>query len=320
MLVNRPEFHLVDTAALHLGATSFSIYNTSSPEQIAYLFGDAPNTIVVTERGFLDRIQEARADLPALEHVVVVDGDGREGTLTLDDLAARGEVDFDFEATWRAVEPDDVATLIYTSGTTGPPKGVAAHARQPDVRGPRRCSQVLPDERRPGDLVPAVRPHRRPPAEPLRLDRVRLQRHLLPRPAPDRRHMPDTRPTMWGGVPRVWEKLKAALEAGFQAEPDEKPRRGQVGARRRPRKVRAEQAGEPVPDELREEAAKRRRAGRVQGPRAHGPRPGRVPRRRRGAHAARGARVLRRARDPDLRGLGDVGDLGDRHPEPARRA
>ena len=36
MLTNRPEFHLLDTAAMHLGATPFSIYNTSSPEQIAY--------------------------------------------------------------------------------------------------------------------------------------------------------------------------------------------------------------------------------------------------------------------------------------------
>src|SRR2546421_863384 len=41
MLTNRPEFHLIDTAAMHLGATPFSIYNTFSPEQIAYLLEDA---------------------------------------------------------------------------------------------------------------------------------------------------------------------------------------------------------------------------------------------------------------------------------------
>lgn len=41
MLTNRPEFHLVDTAALHLGAVPFSIYNTSSSDQIEYLFGNA---------------------------------------------------------------------------------------------------------------------------------------------------------------------------------------------------------------------------------------------------------------------------------------
>ena len=43
MLTNRIEFHLLDSAAMHLGATPFSIYNTSSPEQIAYLLSDAGN-------------------------------------------------------------------------------------------------------------------------------------------------------------------------------------------------------------------------------------------------------------------------------------
>src|SRR4029077_19317618 len=55
MLTNRPEFHLLDTAAMHLGATPFSIYNTSSPEQIAYLLGDAANRVFVVEAAFLDR-------------------------------------------------------------------------------------------------------------------------------------------------------------------------------------------------------------------------------------------------------------------------
>ena len=55
MLVNRPEFHVVDLAALHVGATPFSIYNTSAPEQIEYLFGDAGTRIALTERQFVER-------------------------------------------------------------------------------------------------------------------------------------------------------------------------------------------------------------------------------------------------------------------------
>ena len=55
---------------------------------------------------------------------MVVDGDGPDGTLTLDDVEAKGDAGFDFEGAWKAVKPDDVLTLIYTSGTTGPPKGV----------------------------------------------------------------------------------------------------------------------------------------------------------------------------------------------------
>jgi long-subunit acyl-CoA synthetase (AMP-forming) len=44
--------------------------------------------------------------------------------MSVDDLIAGGSADFDFESTWRAVQPDDVATLLYTSGTTGNPKQV----------------------------------------------------------------------------------------------------------------------------------------------------------------------------------------------------
>jgi len=124
MLTNRPEFHLVDCAAMHLRAVPFSVYNSSSPEQLEYLLGDAGNRVVICERTFLDRVLAARAVCPAVEHVVVVDGDGAQDTLTLDDLVARGEPGFDAEAAVRAVAPDDLLTLIYTSGTTGPPKGV----------------------------------------------------------------------------------------------------------------------------------------------------------------------------------------------------
>src|SRR5436309_5971403 len=58
MMVNRPEFHVVDLAAIHLGATPFSVYNTSSREQIEYLFADAGNRIAVVERAFAERIPE----------------------------------------------------------------------------------------------------------------------------------------------------------------------------------------------------------------------------------------------------------------------
>ena len=76
--------------------------------------------MVVTEQAFLDRGQ-AQGD--GLEHVVVVDGDGRTARCR-STSSRRGRPDFDFEAAWKAVEPDDILTLIYTSGTTGPPKGV----------------------------------------------------------------------------------------------------------------------------------------------------------------------------------------------------
>src|SRR5262249_60712018 len=119
MLLTRPEFALVDTAALHLGAVPFSVYNTSSPEQISYLFGNAGNKIVITEQLFLPAIAAAG---PGVETVISIDGGA--GTTALADLEGEAAGGFDFEAAWRAVRPEDVLTLIYTSGTTGPPKGV----------------------------------------------------------------------------------------------------------------------------------------------------------------------------------------------------
>ena len=121
MLTNRPEFHFADSAAMHLGATPYSVYNTYSPEQIEYLVSDAANSIIVTEQAFLDTVMKVKDACGSVEHVISVDGGG---DMTLDDVEAKGADEFDFDAAWKAVEPDDVLTLIYTSGTTGPPKGV----------------------------------------------------------------------------------------------------------------------------------------------------------------------------------------------------
>ena len=75
MLSNRPEFHLCDLAAMMLGATPFSIYNTYTPEQIEYLSPTPTRSILICEQQFLPQVREAREELPGLEHVIVVDGE-----------------------------------------------------------------------------------------------------------------------------------------------------------------------------------------------------------------------------------------------------
>jgi acyl-CoA synthetase (AMP-forming)/AMP-acid ligase II len=86
MLTNRPEFHIVDLAAVTLGATPFSIYNTYPAEEIRYLCSDAGSSVLVTEQAFLPVVLEARMELPNLEHVVVVDGSAPEGAMALADV------------------------------------------------------------------------------------------------------------------------------------------------------------------------------------------------------------------------------------------
>jgi long-subunit acyl-CoA synthetase (AMP-forming) len=124
MLANRTEFHLADVAALHLGAAPFSIYNTNPPEKIVPLIENSGTRIVVTEPAFADRVAAVAERMPQIEHVVVAGPDAGPGTLTLAELEALpAPAGFDFDAAWRAVGPDTLATIIYTSGTTGEPKG-----------------------------------------------------------------------------------------------------------------------------------------------------------------------------------------------------
>src|SRR5918997_3067884 len=123
MLVNRPEFQVVDLAATTLGATPFSIYQSYAPNQIEYIMADAKARVIVTEQAFVEVVRAARPFLRNLEHVIVIDGEAPDGCLSFADVQGTNP-SFDAEAHWRAVSPDDILTLIYTSGTTGPPKGV----------------------------------------------------------------------------------------------------------------------------------------------------------------------------------------------------
>src|ERR1700733_5914970 len=74
MLSNRPEFHLVDLAAVTLGATPFSIYVTYPAEESRYLLEDSGCTVAIVEQAFVAQMLEARSGAARVEHVVVVDG------------------------------------------------------------------------------------------------------------------------------------------------------------------------------------------------------------------------------------------------------
>jgi long-chain acyl-CoA synthetase len=250
MLTNRPEFHFADSAAMHVGATPFSIYNTYTPEQIEHLLHDADSRVVITEQAFADKILAARDALGSVEHVVVVDGEPAERTMSLDELAARRDDDFDFEAAWRAVQPSDVLTLIYTSGTTGPPKGVQiTHANICDTV--RSYDELIefPDG---GRIVSYL---------PMAHVAERNVSHYLPMLCgftitccPDARevmaYLPQVRPTWFFAVPRIWEKLKAGLEQMLASAPAGQRAASEQALASATEKVRLEQRGEEVPDEL----------------------------------------------------------------------
>jgi long-chain acyl-CoA synthetase len=247
MMANRIEFYPLEVGAQHLGATSFSVYNTLPAEQLKYLFDNAGTKVVMCEAQYVDRIRTSGAPI---EHIVCIDG-APSGTISVEQLYAGARADFDFESTWRAVQPDDIVTLIYTSGTTGNPKGVemthanllfeaiALSAVLPVVFGDRATS-FLPSAHI-ADRVMAL----------YAMEVFGAQVTVISDARAIAAALPDVRPTIFGAVPRVWEKLKAGIEFGVSNETDEAKRQAlqwamSVAAKRAATLL----AGASMPDEL----------------------------------------------------------------------
>jgi len=248
MLNNRLEFFPIDLGAVTLGAVPFSIYQTASPEQIAYVVGDAGAKVAIVEKRFLEIFEKARKELPDVEHLIVLDGDG--GTGSYEDLLA-ADPDFDDEAAAAGVGLDDLLTLIYTSGTTGPPKGVELTHR--NLLGLVAGVDDLIDFPEEGGKIiswlPAAHIAERGAHYYLPLSKGGSVT-VCPDPRQIIEFLPTVRPTWFFAVPRVWEKLKAGLETMLASLPDEQREPAQKGLEAAIAKVRAEQAGEAVPEEV----------------------------------------------------------------------
>jgi long-chain acyl-CoA synthetase len=249
MLSNRPEFHLCDLAAMMLGAAPFSIYNTYTPEQIQYLMGDADAKVLICEQQFLPQVREARRSLPGLEYVILVDGEAPLGTLALSEVEGSNP-GFDVDASVAQIQPTDVLTLIYTSGTTGPPKGVQLIHRNllAAVEGLEELIQ-FPRDGRVVSWLPAAHVAERNAHHYLPIV-FGLQITCCDDPREVLSYLPEVRPSWFFAVPRIWEKLKAGLETMVASQPEERRAELQAALDAGVRKVRMEQAGEPVPEEL----------------------------------------------------------------------
>jgi long-chain acyl-CoA synthetase len=266
MARNRPEHVIADLGIVHAGGSPVSLYNTLAPEQIAYIVNHCEATVAfVEDLGFYEKFQKIRDDVPRLERIVLLHGAEHADpawTMAWDTLLESGGAAHErdpaaFDASWRAVQPDDPVTLIYTSGTTGPPKGVIDTHRSVlwDLESYRRFLATGPDDR----VISYL---------PLAHAADRLLSHWQSLVAGHTIHfcddlaqllptMLDVRPTFFGAVPRVWEKLHAGLNAGIANEADVERRDAIVAAIETGREVVAhEQKGAPVPEEL-----ARRRAG-----------------------------------------------------------
>ncbi|MFE0633333.1 AMP-dependent synthetase/ligase [Streptomyces sp. NPDC058864] len=203
LMRNRPEFTLLDTAAMHLGAVPWSVYPTSSPEQVGYMLAGARTRVVLGERDLLARAGELTRDT-LVEHVVPVDAL---------DAFPPAPAGFDFEAAWRAVDAASALTIIWTSGTTGDPKPVElSHGAMTsmltaltDLAGLERGGRVV-------SYLPSAHVADRWMAHYWWMA-LGMRVTCLPEGGRITEVLPEVRPTFWGSVPRVWEKLRATLES-----------------------------------------------------------------------------------------------------------
>jgi len=213
---NRPEWVILDHATMMAGGCPAGIYTTCSAEEVQYIVHHSESLVVLVENADqLAKVKAKRGELPLLKWIVTMRGVTSTGddVLTWDDFLAKadGATEAELDKRIDAIEQSDLATLIYTSGTTGPPKGVMlSHANL------AWTSNTLLDMggRRTEEVSVSYLP----------LSHIAEQMATLHMPATSGSTvyfaesiekladaLKDGRPTVFFGVPRVWEKFHAVL-------------------------------------------------------------------------------------------------------------
>ena len=254
---NRAEWILSDLAILMAGARSAPIYVTNSPRQVGHVIGHSGSSVAIVEdRDQLDKVLKVRDELPQLSTVVVINGDGAgegPGVISYDELRKAGS---DHAAAnpgalgerVAALQPEDIATIVYTSGTTGEPKGailthnnftktiVAGLQVMGLTGGEHRLISYLPlshiFERLIGEWAAIYLGAEVWFAESIE----KLVGNLK-----------ECRPTIFAGVPRVYEKFYAGVQANIAKQPTVKRALITKAVAAGKEKVTLEQAGKPVP-------------------------------------------------------------------------
>ena len=226
MMRNIVEFHVADMGALLVGATPVSVYNSSSPEQIAYLVGHCGAKVAIVEDiGFLERFLKVRDELPALEQLVVLndpDGLAPAEVHTWQSLLDSAPVELG-EAS-KIAQPDDLATIIYTSGTTGNPKGVMlSHFNVCWTLMSLRESFAMDEFL--GKKVVSYLPMAHIAERATSYYGSIMNGYEVsccPEPGQIAAYAREVHPNIMFGVPRVWEKVYAGVNAALAADPEKK--------------------------------------------------------------------------------------------------
>jgi len=247
---NAPEWLYADLGAIWAGAIPAGVYTTSSAEQAAYIVRhcDARVAFVDTAEQ-ADKLVSAKSSMPKLERIVQWSGKPTSSEVTsFEDFVATGK-DVDeraLAARMDAQKVEDACTLIYTSGTTGNPKGVLLSHK--NITWTAKAAET--HGFREGDVAVSYLPLSHIAEQMLTIHVPMLVGGLV-HFAESLEKMPEAlveaHPTYFLGVPRVWEKMQAKMEAAMVSAP---PLRRRIAAWARSVGLRggyAEQRGEPKP-------------------------------------------------------------------------
>jgi long-chain acyl-CoA synthetase len=245
----RPEWTYANFGILAAGATSVSIYQTNSPEEVHYVADHSESrAIFVEDQEQLAKIREIRGDLPNLEFVIIFDADGDIGdAISLDEVRERGRSrdDSEYEERVESVGRDDVCLYIYTSGTTGPPKGcILTHGNYRDVENMTLEQGTLRDD----ELIYLFLPLAHAFAVLIQFGTIDLGSCIAYWEKDPQKIVPnlqEVKPTYFPSVPRIFEKIYTLATSA--AEDKEKLQQAvQVGVKVR----QMQERGEDVPEQL----------------------------------------------------------------------
>lgn len=221
LAANSPDWTLTDAGCQFAGIVDVPIYTTLAPDAVAYIINDSGSRLLfIDDQLAYDRISDEISRCPSLEKIVFFDDTASApGSISLDDVISAGkklradQPDL-LENLIDAVSPEDIATLIYTSGTTGEPKGVML--TQTNV-----ISNVIDAGERydfsPADASLSVLPlshiFERAAMYLYIYNGMRVSYAESIEKVPD--NLAEVRPTIFVGVPRIFEKVyaKAKLKA-----------------------------------------------------------------------------------------------------------
>lgn len=224
---NRPEWVVFHVATMAAGGAAAGIYTSSSAEEVAYIVNHAEAPVVLVEnQAQYEKLKRESDKLPLLKHIVLMqgaaspsNGAGSEPAtddarvLSWEDFLAKGDdlADSVIDEALDAIEPAGLATLIYTSGTTGPPKGVMLSHR--NLAWTAGVARQLVDSR-PDDRVLSYLPLAHIAEQMFTIHGAITTGYTVYfaeslEKVPD--NLKEVQPTLFFGVPRIWEKFHSAI-------------------------------------------------------------------------------------------------------------